>query len=162
MRKITTTIRNWYRKFQSRGQSARFALRDARTMAMWEQLESIGLVRFQFVLEQEPYDDSYIDTWTDRSERERAHARKELWETIERDGVWMLVGEFRMLPYAHGEVSVPYVSPEQESGWEHGVSIGGLVGTGETGYETDIAYQTIEALRTALRSRCPRCRVCSA
>lgn len=40
------------------------------------------------------YDDSYIDTWGE-SEEEVIRLKKELWDRIENEGVWGLVGEVK-------------------------------------------------------------------
>lgn len=49
--------------------------------------------RLSLVVDELDYDDSYIDTWDDISDEEKAQAKRELWERIERDGVWCLDGQ---------------------------------------------------------------------
>ena len=126
-----------YRRFRAAGiggvvgRDAANCLHAARTVLLWERLEAAGLVR----LSVEP-DDSY-----DWSEEER--------ERYGSDGAWGVVGSYRT-----GE----------RGEWEHGDSVWGFVGYAsvdsptENPYVIDIMTQTIEALRTALRRRCPACR----
>lgn len=139
---------------------AEIALSEARSLERFEHLESVGLVRFRWVPDFEPFDDSYIDTWEDVPEGKRERIRADLRERIERDGVWGLVGEYRLLPLHHGEgpIVTSYPSEEAEPGWEIGGSCFGFVGTEPNGYESSIAAETVDALMEALRSRCPRCR----
>ena len=45
------------------------------------------------VIDHSPFDDSYIDTWTDQTDEQREQARRELWELIESEGVWGVILE---------------------------------------------------------------------
>ena len=68
--------------------------------------------------DQEPFDDSYIDTWGDQTQEERDKTRSELWGQIEAEGVWGIIREKRC--HACGQ-------------WEHVDSIWGIVpGNGYT------------------------------
>ena len=73
---------------------------------------------------------TYFDTWDDLSEQKKEKYRKELWDRIECDGVWSLVGE-----YWDG------------SEWVHADSCGGFIGDDwkDSGHDTDIMSMTISA-----------------
>jgi len=60
------------------------------------------------------YDDSYIDTWSDLSEEQRNNVRKEIWELIDQDGVWLLDGQVKCIACGN---------------WESIDSCGGFIGT---------------------------------
>lgn len=137
------------------GENARCCLDDARTRIAFEDAERAGLVRLRFVPDSEPFDDSYIDTWTDQTESQRERARAELWEKIERDGVWGLVGQFRVSP------AETISEIDGDDGWENADGVWGFVGTEPNGYESGIMAETLSALRDALKSRCPSCRRCA-
>jgi hypothetical protein len=62
---------------------------------------------------------------------------------IERDGVWNLVGEYRL---------------SEDDRWESGSAVCGFVGQEPNGYETGIMMETIQALRDSLKARCRACR----
>lgn len=59
----------------------------------FEEVEAAGLVRVRVVPDEEPYDDSYIDTWDDMTPAQRKEAKEDLWRTIDREGVWGIVAE---------------------------------------------------------------------
>jgi len=59
----------------------------------FQKAEEEGLLRFQVLPDEEMYDDSYVDTWTDVSEEERVKEKLDLWRRIEREGVWGVVVE---------------------------------------------------------------------
>ncbi len=134
-------IARLYWKARSEGTRASTALWEARTMAQWEVLESAGLVRLRFVPDDEAYDDSYLETWGLSAHRLECE-RKKLWELIERDGVWSLLGQYRLIG----------------GDWETGDAVCGFVGTDRNGAEPDIASVTIDCLRDALKKRCRECR----
>ncbi len=138
----TKRERALYSEARARGERASIALSDARTMDRWETLESVELVRFRWIPDDEMFDDSYLETWGFSPAR-LASECKALWEMIARDGVWGLQGEFRISP---------------ESGWESGDAVWGFVGTDRNGYEESIASETMRMLREALKARCSRCR----
>lgn len=137
-------VKKFYADYRKQGFRPEHSLSAARTRKQWEALESAGFVRLAWVTDCDTYDDSYIDTWTDVRESERERARKDLWEQIERDGVWGLVGEYRF-------------DPEDDEGWDSGDAIYGLVGQDDAGYATDIMATTIDTFRFALKNRCPKC-----
>jgi len=126
------------------GQDAKNCLNTAVSNVAWDRLESAGLVRLS-IIPDDYYDDSYIDTWDDASESRREQIKKELWEKIERDGVWGIVGEYK-------------IDPESEN-WEHGDSCFGFIGDEwrDSGYDHSIKELTITALQQALKNRCSMC-----
>lgn len=65
----------------------------ARVSVSFAEAEEKGLVRFQVLPDEEMYDDSYIDTWTNEPEEFRVQAKLDLWRRIEREGVWGIVVE---------------------------------------------------------------------
>jgi hypothetical protein len=125
--------------FQER---AATALQEACTIEHWDVLESLGMVRLRWAPDDAYYDDSYLDTW-DISDEQRERIRQKLWESINRDGVWGLVGEYKLHP--------------NDDTWEHGGSCWGFVGTDRNGSEFSIMQETIDALVEGLKSRKPRC-----
>lgn len=144
---MNTKLVKAYRAERKHYWTARQALSAARTRLAWDDLdgydasdgwdlnsytpgEAFGPVRLRLEPEQEFYDDSYIDTWTDETQAYRDKVRKELWECIERDGVWGLIGEFW-----NGQE------------WEHADSCWGFVGDDwqNSGYDIDIMQATIDA-----------------
>lgn len=120
----TETLKEWdtYNGFLFDG--------DARALGQGpgETIYCPGPLRLRLEPEHECYDDSYIDTWTDVSEEEREGYRADLWERIERDGVWILLGEF-------------WDGRE----WIVAASCGGFIGDDwdRSGYDSDIMYETI-------------------
>lgn len=101
-----STIEREYRKLRSRGYRAENAIRNARTK-----------VRLRMVPDEEQYDDSYLDTWGE-SEKKVAESRKKLWEQIEREGVWGLVGEYL----------------DASGRWEEADSVWGIIGDDDDYY----------------------------
>lgn len=147
------------------GENAKICFQGAKINIAFADAESAGLVRLRWIpehiwdienLEGDCFNpDVNTDIHPDRLERER----KEFHEKIERDGVWGLQGEFRILPLHHGAGDiVPYYSEDKEPGWESADAVWGFVGTETNGHETDIKSETLIALRDSLRSRCPCCR----
>ncbi len=123
------------------GQDAETCLRNARNWLRWERLEDCGLVRLQAEPEQENYFDVHGEP---DDERERA----EIVRQIELNGCWCVAGQYRTEP--DGE-------------WEWADSVGMCIydhplSDAENCYIPDIISTTIDALKTALRSRCPVCR----
>lgn len=137
-------VKKFYAEYRKEGNRADTALAYAKIRKQWEALESAGFVRLVYVPDDDTFDDSYIDTWTDVSEERRERWRKELWEQIERDGVWGLCGEFRL-------------DVDDDYRWDSGDAIFGLVGQDDCGYAPGIMQGTIEALRVSLKSRCTCC-----
>jgi hypothetical protein len=44
--------------------------------------------RYRIVVDEECFDDSYIDTWNDLSEEQKAEEKKAIWRQINSEGVW--------------------------------------------------------------------------
>lgn len=130
---------------------AKRAWNDAKFQAEWDRLESAELVRLNIVPDTcADVDDLLGDTFNPvanpdipaaRLERERA---AEI-ERINRDGVYGVIGEFR---------------PTTNGAWIESDSCYGFVGDDwkGSGYDLDIMRTTIDALKNALRGRCPMCR----
>lgn len=143
----------------------------------WEALESAGLVRMRFVpddccdiadLEGDTYDiDAHADT-VPGGARTIIAQRKAFEATIEREGVWGCVTDYRLAPcaecwdadYGLGVVNCSHECHNGEHpGWESGDSCWGFVGADAHCYATGLMQGAIDALRDALVSRCPVCRV---
>lgn len=81
------------------GSDAKCSLEAARTILAFRHAEADGLVRLRKEEEQESYLDVYGDSVLDGMERNghplsREDARKDLAETLERDGVWVSISEW--------------------------------------------------------------------
>lgn len=105
MQTITPELRAMYlqcrkhKPFMLVGQDAKCSLESAKTILRFRELESDGLVRLRAEPEEESYFDVYGDIELDHAERNghpisREQARKDLIETLERDGVWWTVAEW--------------------------------------------------------------------
>ncbi len=153
-----------YHHARAEGYNAQHALYNAVTLAQFENLESLGLVRFQWVPDEDADIENLEGDCFDPASNPGVRAcdlerrRKEFHEVIERDGVWGLVGQYRPLPFQHGETIVPYYSEDDQPGGESGGSIWGFVGQDAHMYTADIAAETIAALTAALKDRCSSCR----
>lgn len=131
---ITTEVYNLYCEERDQGETSSIALSNARIRALWSTLESVGLVRLCWY----PDDLTVEDIAGDLDDIDA------LREQAERDGIWVLVGQYR-------------IHPDSDE-WIAGDSVGGFVGIDRNGYESDIMAMTVESLRGALRDRCRRCR----
>lgn len=105
--RVDKEVMEYYRRFRAQGggivgESALWALRDAKALQTFRTLEGQGLVR----IKAEPEMESYFDVF---GEPEDAKGREQIIATIERLGCWW--------------VCVEYFSPESEE-WEHASSIG--------------------------------------
>lgn len=106
------------------------ALRVAKIRARFAELEAEGLVRLTIEPDCEPYDDTYIDTWDDLTPAQRKAEKKKLWDRIEREGVWGVVGKYRV-----------------GDRWHTGGSCWGFIGEDyEDDTDTDIMAETIAML----------------
>jgi len=128
---MNQSLQREYRK-QRRYWNAETSLRHARIKAEFAKLDG-KRVRLVWVPDQEVFDDSYIDTWTDQTEKKRERVRKELWDMIEREGVWGLASEVRC-----GECDE----------WREVDSCWGFVGQDAHGYEYDIMQAALDAVRS--------------
>jgi len=84
-----------YKRFREMGCKGADALWMARVFTVFREQEGNHTVRQRIVPCEEAYDDSYFDTWTERTERQIAHYRKALWATVEREGLWQVDFEVR-------------------------------------------------------------------
>jgi hypothetical protein len=123
-------VRLEYQRLRNKGWTAQAALRAARIDDTWTDLENEGVVRIQYPYDSEPYDDSYIDSWHDLSPAKRERAKRELHATIERQGVYGIVGEFF-----------------DGKNWITADSVWGTLGDDLTdnGYDVDVKASTIDA-----------------
>ena len=125
-----------YRRLRALGHVALSAMRDARTAVAWEKAERTGLVRLDVVPDEEMYDDSYIDTWDDKSQAWRDRERKKLWALIEREGVYGLRSQLRV-----------------DGRWQDVDTCWGFIGDDwkDSGYDGDMKLAALDAL-DALRA----------
>lgn len=133
------TIEREYRRLRGAGWRACDAWRAACTRAAFDALEAAGVVRLRVEVDEVLYDDSYIDTWTDKTEAWRKRERKETWARIEHEGVWGLISE--------------YLDPVD--GWVTIWDCWGFIGDDwrDSGYDTDArgaAVKAFEAIDVAL------------
>lgn len=162
---MNADITKRYHAARAEGYNAQHALYNAVTLAQFENLESIGLVRFRWMPDEssciEDLEGDCFDPASNPGVRacDLERRQKEFHETVDRDGVWGLVGQYRPLPFQHGEGDIVlYYSEDDQPGWETGDSIWGLVGQDAHMYTADIASQTIVRLVEALKDRCGSCR----
>lgn len=127
---MNTFIRAEYMRLRAKGWTASAALRAARIEDTWTDLVNEGVVRIEHPIDEEPYDDSYIDTWDDLSPAKRERCKKELHDTIERWGVYGIVGAFF-----------------DGKSWVTVDSVWSILGNDldDTGYDVDIKEATIDA-----------------
>lgn len=125
-------IRNEYLRLRRKGWTASAALRAARIEDMWTDLANEGVVCIEHPFDDEPYDDSYIDTWDDLSPTKRERAKKEVHDLVERHGLYGIRGEF-------------FDGKE----WVEVDAVWSLIGNDLTdnGYDVDIKFATIVAYR---------------
>lgn len=160
-------VAEYYKIERKLGITAGVAIRNARTRARWYELEGIvdtwfglaplfaGRVRLNIIPEEEAYDVSYIDTWTDLSENQRDRIKAETILRCEQEGVWIIRGEYW-----------------DSSLWLIADSCGGFIGQDwkNSGYDTDIMRAAIDAyeahllgifekhmLSTPKEVKCPHC-----
>lgn len=159
------------------------ALRCARIMARWERAESAGLVRIRNVPDEESrtLDDLVGDTFDVEANassvpggaRTIIAERKAFEERIERDGVWGIIGEYRLTRcprcWKQGFQSVRNCTYDPDDypssrgpcpGWIHADSCYGFEyqDLEMTDYLWDIRQATLRALALDLKDRCPTCR----
>jgi len=126
-----------YERLRAKGFSEKDASRAAKIAVAFDEAERREVLRFRVLPDQEMYDDSYIDTWEDMTKEERTQAKLELWQKIERDGVWGIVVEKYFKCDACGR-----------QGWEQVDSCWGFVGDDwqDSGYDTDLKNQGLKAI----------------
>ncbi len=160
MRTITDNIRKRFSQSRSEGYTPADALYRAITMDRFESLEDAGLVRFRWIADEHYMIENLEGDCFEPScnpgvsEKTLENRRKEFHETIDREGVWSLVGEYRIIPFE----CAYYVHEDEQTGWTTGDAVCGFVGQDAHVYTADIAAETIESLKNELRSRCSQCR----
>jgi len=134
---------------------------DSAVAVLWERLADAGLVRLIWRPDMDtPYEDLLDTAFETHGHLHSAGGERELraWdraqkETLERDGAWGLVGEYRLQPC---ERCPSWYSEEcDHRGWRHGDSVWGFVGADDLGYELGIQAQTITSLTCDLKARRP-------
>ena len=137
-----------YRRARRAGRRAKDAMDRARVVARWEWAEYAGLVE----LTARPdcdccMDDLEGDCFSEECERTAPGGRravraqrKAFRERVDADGVWGLVGRYRLT---------------QDGPWVDADSVWGFVGEEwrDSGYDGDIMRATLDGLRGALRDR---------
>lgn len=133
--------------------------KNAAVDCQWDRLEQAGLVRLSWQPDTHvSYDDLVGDCFSPARYAETPGGRRTveaeeraLRDKIDQDGVWGLVGEYRLQPC---DQCSPWNSEScAHPDWRQGDSVWGLVGFDSCGYELDIKQATIDALRTDLRHR---------
>lgn len=116
-----------FRRLRERGESFQMANLAAQVKVTWDMLVEQGRVRLACEPDLEQYDDSYLETWG-LTPRQLAHVRKELWDTIDRDGVWVYCSQVK----------------EADGTWKTVDSIGSVIGSiDDTGYDVDLKYRAV-------------------
>ncbi len=144
-----------YRKCRAKGEPAKYALRSVRTMIQWDKLyygddDDRTYVRLRLVpdecatladLEGDSYNPKVNE---DISPAKLKKERKEFIDRINRDGVWGIVGEYR-------------INSNEE--WVIADSCFGFVGDDwkDSGYDIDIMSTTLEARTEAMGDVCAHC-----
>ncbi len=150
---ISAAVVAYYKAARARGNTAQQSIREARIRAKWNSLNGSivgdelvledepsweGHVRLRITPDESPYDDdSFIDTWDDEiitvdgTEMNNEQYRAWLWDRIERDGVWGVIGE-----YWDG------------AKWQHADSYWSFIGDDwkNSGYDIDIMDATMDKL----------------
>lgn len=132
---------SYYTEARKAGYYAKHAYSVARTLVRWDELEYMGLVKIEAKVDIEPYDpgdceDGYTNQFGRRVSAEES--KKELWELIERTGVWGVCGSAKI----DGE-------------WQHTDSVWGCAGYEnvldwrENWYVPDIMQSTMDALEAS-------------
>ncbi len=132
---------------------------DSATVVLWERLEQSGLVRLAWRPGTNPgYEDLAGDCFDiekhprvpggGRALRSEEQAFR---DKIERDGVWGLVGEYRLRPCE--ECSSWNYDECAHAGWQHGDGVWDFVGWDAAGYELGIQEVTVRALVKHLKER---------
>lgn len=121
---MTTCIKSYYQRFRARGERAKWALRNARTLEAWQDAENAGLVR----IVAEPEQESYFSVYgTPDTEKERKAIEAE----IEHSGCWCVLTEYL----------------DDSGKWRHADSIGMCTGYDDpcSAYQNDYVPQLMQA-----------------
>lgn len=140
---MINAIKKEYR-LNRRTMTAKQSLNDARTSIAFATLEDCHLVRLNVVPDDSP-DLSWLDQLDDKMgrgfERQAVYQR----ERANDFGCWGIVGQYRVMT---------------DPRWFEVDSVWGFIDNDwqNSGYDIDIKRATMDALRTALKNRCPQCR----
>ena len=142
---MTTLERKIYQRLP-KDTPAKHRHREAGILASWEQLEQAELVRFQHEPDdistaEDLYGDMFNEKYADCCPgglRTMRAQKKAYDKSIDMDGIWGIIGEYRLNP---------------ESEWEHGGSCWGFIGNEWSHAECDIKAETMHGLKSTLRSR---------
>ena len=149
--------RTSYCRHRYSGKTMDTARKNARIRLLWDALEEAELVRRRVEPDDCCWEDIagdcfkvglHADTVPGGARTIKAQEKRE-WERVQRDGVWRIVTEYRL----------PGLGD-----WGIGGGLGCIVGDDVEllwdwdGYGLDLRHECIEALRSALKSRCPCCR----
>jgi hypothetical protein len=104
-------------------------------MKTFAELEAAGLAKIEAEPENEPHDLSYVDTW-EGTDEDRETAKREILESIDRDGLWFWVASYREAP----------LMP-----WRAVDSIGDTIGDVGPEYRADLEAACVEAHTEAKR-----------
>ncbi len=127
-----------YARLRTRGWPAAEAFRSAKINVAFDDARRAGQVDFRTRDDQEPFDASYIDTWTDLSETARDKARKDALKRVESEGTYGIVS---------------YVLRTCSEGVTHEIEIDscwGFIGDGwkDSGYDVDLKRAALDALKS--------------
>ena len=127
-----------YLRLRNKGWLCKNALSAAKTRVAFESLKDRELVKLEVECDFVQYDDSYLDGMY-RSKKKEDADRKALWDRIEREGVYGVVGYYR---------------PNTEASWESADSVWGFIGYDwqDSGSDTDIMSATMQALEDAFQA----------
>ena len=114
-----------YREARRLGYGAAESLHAARILSRWDDAEEAGLVRWRFEPDPEP-DLSFLE------QEEFEPGRAAMLATVERDGVWVAISEFR---------AAECPACGRGGGWEIADSLGGLIGDPETEEGFPLCYR---------------------
>lgn len=139
---VKARVRNYYRQLRHAGYRAGESLRSAKIVDRFNRAERAGLVRISLIPDDSEYDPGDTDGMT-------AKQVTDMWDRINRLGVYGVVGEYRL---------------NEDSEWESADSVWGCAGYDhadsfiENCYVPDIMAETLDTLKNTLRARCECCR----
>lgn len=134
---IDREIKAHYLRLRALGWRAQGAIQAARTRARFDALKYEGLVKLEEEPDSEPYDLSYVDTWTDEPKKAREAYKREVRKSIDAHGVWGLVAYWRR---------------SEEDEWIQVDSCWGFLGNEleDNGYDDDLRRAAIDAFEDDL------------
>lgn len=126
-----------YWRLRAKCWPAKDAIRAARAYSAFVELERRGLVELRAVSEEEQYDASYVDTWTDISEKRRKAAKDDIMRRVAEEGVYTLISLARAT---------------EEDEFECVDSCGGFIGEDwkDSGHDVDLMIAALEHASASL------------